>query len=230
METVRTYSQTVAKVHRNPGILSLVAEFRNNAQQQITKGKFLTPLFFIFVIGITKSYVFTGMSLRWEHFVNSFDSRHHQLPYVPGTTIDNAGGKHALYVREFASVVSVFQDRTDSLIDMYTEITSIVDQLATCPYTTEAFSELLGTIQKTIDKLNLEGYTNLDSWVAELDKSIEKVLVARLEVVIQRWCTEFNQDGDSANRNTGSLASRKKAIKDAKVRSISSSAYCLGSV
>lgn len=38
METVRTYSQTIAKVHKNPGIVALVAEFRNNAQQQITKG------------------------------------------------------------------------------------------------------------------------------------------------------------------------------------------------
>lgn len=38
METVRTYSQTIAKVQANPGIVALVAEFRNNAQQQITKG------------------------------------------------------------------------------------------------------------------------------------------------------------------------------------------------
>ena len=38
METVRTYSQTVVKVHKNPGIVALVAEFRNDAQLQITKG------------------------------------------------------------------------------------------------------------------------------------------------------------------------------------------------
>lgn len=38
METVRTYSQTITKVHSNPGIVPLVAEFRNNAQKQITKG------------------------------------------------------------------------------------------------------------------------------------------------------------------------------------------------
>lgn len=44
METVRTYSQTIAKVQANPGIAALVAEFRINAQQQITKGKFIRVL------------------------------------------------------------------------------------------------------------------------------------------------------------------------------------------
>jgi dynein heavy chain 1 len=160
------------------------------------------------------------MSVRWEHVVNSFDSRH-QLPYIPGASLEGHGGKHGVYVREFASVVSIFQDRTDSLIDMYTEITRTIDELETCAYTREAFSSLLGSIQKTIDKLNLEGYANLDSWVAELDAKIEAVLVQRLRAVIERWCVEFAKDGDVANRDTGSLASRNKAAKEAKVRSLS---------
>ena len=32
---------------------------------------------------------------------------------------------------------------------------------------------LFGAIQAAIDQLNLEGYANLDYWVAELDKKIE---------------------------------------------------------
>lgn len=157
------------------------------------------------------------MSVRWEHFVSSFDSRH-QLPYLPGGGLDGHGGKHGQYVQEFASVVSIFQDRTDSLIDVYTELTRTIDELATCPYTTMAFSDLLASIQKTIDNLNLEGYANLDSWVAELDKKIEAVLIERLRAVIERWCVEFIQDGNVANRDTGNVASRKKAAKEAKVR------------
>lgn len=39
METVRTYQQTVTRVQENPGITALVAEFHNNAQEQISKGK-----------------------------------------------------------------------------------------------------------------------------------------------------------------------------------------------
>lgn len=147
------------------------------------------------------------MAVRWEHFVNSFDTR----------TLDGAGGKHGLYFREFASVVSIFQDRTDTLIDMYSEVVRIVDELATCAYTSEAFSQRLVSIQKTIDNLNLEGYANLDAWVAALDAKIEVVLVGRLKTVIERWCAEFSKDGDVANRDTGSLASRHKAAQEAKV-------------
>ena len=154
------------------------------------------------------------MGVRWEHFVSSFDSR-----YLPGAGLESSGGKHGVYVQEFASIVSIFQDRTDSLIDVYTELTRTIDDLATCAYTPEAFSDLLTSIQKTVDRLNLEGYANLDSWVAELDKKIEAVLLERLRAVIDRWCAEFTQDGDAANRDTGNLASRKKAAEKAKVRS-----------
>lgn len=40
METVRTYSQTVAKINHNPGIVALIAESRNEVQEAITKGTF----------------------------------------------------------------------------------------------------------------------------------------------------------------------------------------------
>lgn len=154
------------------------------------------------------------MNVRWEHFVNSFDTRS-QMPYG---NLEGHGGKHGLYVREFASVVSIFQDRTDTLIDMHTEITKIIDELATCPYTSTAFAERLASVQKTIDNLNLEGYANLDSWVAELDSKIEVVLIGRLKAVIDRWCLEFTKDSDVSNRDSGTLASRKKAAQEAKVR------------
>jgi hypothetical protein len=50
-----------------------------------------------------------------------------------------------------------------------------------------------------IDRLNLEGYANLDYWVAELDKRIETILLQRLTHIIQVWCAEFDRvdDGDT---------------------------------
>lgn len=55
------------------------------------------------------------------------------------------------------------------------------------------------TFPVQIDKLNLEGYANLENWVAELDKRIEKILLQRLRSIIQVWCAEFdrNEDGES---------------------------------
>lgn len=54
-----------------------------------------------------------------------------------------------------------------------------------------------------IDKLNLEGYANLENWVAELDKRIESILLQRLVSTIQVWCAEFdrNEDGESKREN-----------------------------
>jgi hypothetical protein len=42
------------------------------------------------------------------------------------------------------------QDKTNNVIDLYKEITRAVEDLATCPYTPEAFSDLLGKIQAAV--------------------------------------------------------------------------------
>ncbi|EIN13215.1 dynein heavy chain protein 2 [Punctularia strigosozonata HHB-11173 SS5] len=171
METVRTYGQTLDLVEKNQGIEWLVAEYRNEAQRMISR----------------------GMSIRWDYFVNQYDTAR----YVPSA--DGRDNRHIQFVREFASVVSVLQDKTNNVIDLYKEITRAVEDLAACPYTPEAFSDLLGKIQAAIDRLNLEGYANLDQWVAELDKRIEGILLQRLTHIIQVWCSEFDRtdDGDS---------------------------------
>ena len=51
-----------------------------------------------------------------------------------------------------------------------------------------------------IERLNLEGYANLEHWVAELDKRIEGILIQRLTHAIQVWCAEFDRVDDSDTR------------------------------
>ncbi|KAF8870591.1 cytoplasmic dynein heavy chain 1 [Gymnopilus junonius] len=182
METVRTYGQTLDLVESNKGIEWLVAEYRNESQRMINK----------------------GMNIRWDYFVNQYDTSR----YVPSS--DGRDNRHIQFVREFASVVSVLQDKTNNVIDLYKDILRAVEDLATCSYTTEAFSELLGKIQAAIDRLNLEGYANLDYWVAELDKRIEGILLQRLTHIIQVWCSEFDRtdDGDVLRRDLPPIRDR----------------------
>ncbi|EFI28556.1 cytoplasmic dynein heavy chain 1 [Coprinopsis cinerea okayama7 len=165
METVRTYGQTLDLVEKNKGIEWLVAEYRNESQRMISK----------------------GMNIRWDYFINQYDTSR----YVSSS--DGRDNRHIQFVREFASVVSVLQDKTNNVIDLYKDILRAVEDLATCSYTTEAFSELLNRIQAAIDRLNLEGYANLEHWVAELDKRIEGILLQRLTQIIQVWCSEFDR-------------------------------------
>jgi dynein heavy chain 1 len=72
--------------------------------------------------------------------------------------------------------------------------------------------------------LNLEGYANLEHWVAELDKRIEGILLQRLVHIIKVWCAEFDRsdDGDTRReapvRDTFSKRRGDKRLKEEKVR------------
>ena len=43
-----------------------------------------------------------------------------------------------------------WQDKTNNVIDLYKDILRAVDDLATCSYTTDAFTELLSRIQAAV--------------------------------------------------------------------------------
>lgn len=74
-----------------------------------------------------------------------------------------------------------------------------------------------------IDRLNLDGYANLEHWVAELDQKIEAILLQRLTHIIQVWCTEFDRSEDFDGRREP-LATRDtkrrtdKRLKEDRVR------------
>jgi hypothetical protein len=44
----------------------------------------------------------------------------------------------------------VVQDKTNSVIDLYKDILRAVEDLATCSFTTEAFSDLLSGVQTAV--------------------------------------------------------------------------------
>lgn len=50
--------------------------------------------------------------------------------------------------------------------------------------------EKLKSIQKIINEFEINDFSNLNSWVDELDERIQVILTARLEKVIKSWITE----------------------------------------
>ncbi|KAK8843995.1 hypothetical protein IAR55_006788 [Kwoniella newhampshirensis] len=181
MESVRTYTQTLDLIEYNPDIAVLLASYRSHAQQMIEK----------------------GMKMEWDHLVNAYDGQR----YMPGATADGRDHRHVVFVREFASVVSVFQEKANALIEISTEITRIVDELSTCEFSANLFSGLLSQIQKTVDHLNLENYSNLDAWVSTLNERIDKVFNERLVCAIEEWCEEFNKEEGTLPNGDGPIAS-----------------------
>lgn len=122
MESVRMYTQTLDLIDQNPDIAILLASYRNHAQQMIGR----------------------GINMQWDHLVNAYDTHR----FLPGS--DSRESRHFVYVREFASVVSLLQDKSAALIDISKDISRIVEELGTCDYRAEAFSALLGQVQKTV--------------------------------------------------------------------------------
>ena len=101
METVRTYGQTLDLVENNKGIEWLVAEYRNEAQRMVTRGKLFRVQFAREGRGGSSGDL--GMNIRWDHFVSQYDAAR----YV--SSADGRDNRHIQFVREFASVVSVLQ-------------------------------------------------------------------------------------------------------------------------
>jgi dynein heavy chain 1 len=42
------------------------------------------------------------------------------------------------------------QDKSNSLVNSYKEISRIIEELSTCAYTYDAFAELIGKVQATV--------------------------------------------------------------------------------
>ncbi|KAE8214295.1 hypothetical protein CF327_g2298 [Tilletia walkeri] len=196
METVRTYTQTCALLKENQDIACLVAQVQQDAHN------LLQP----------------AMAYRWEELIIGYD-----VPtggYLPGSGRSfSRENDRVVFVRQLASAVSLFQDRVADLIVMQKDMYKIVDELSSCPYTVDAFSTRLQKIQQTIDRLHLEGYPNLEGWVADLDAQIENVFLERLRQVSLSWTTEFIK-GEMADgrentplRDVTNLRGKRKGAK-----------------
>lgn len=82
-------------------------------------------------------------------------------------------------------------------------------------------------MQSAIDRLNLEGYANLEQWVAELDRRIEGFLLQRLQQIVAVWCEQFDRaatdDGDTGRPALRDITNKrrgadKRGAKEEKVR------------
>ena len=135
-----------------------------------------------------QAWTYTG-TIR-DYFVNQYDAAR----YV--TSADGRDNRHIQFVREFASVVSILQDKTNSVIDLYKDILRAVEDFATCPLPVKCSRNCW--LRYRLLWVG-RGIANLEHWVAELNKGIEGVLLRRLVQIIKVRCAEFDcaYDGDT---------------------------------
>ncbi|KAJ3389103.1 hypothetical protein HDU92_001163 [Lobulomyces angularis] len=179
IETVKTYSQTTLNVRKNSVIAPLIAGYHKDVQTLISK----------------------GIKLRWDYFVNTYEARSFGINVESNVASET---RNVTFVKEFSVAVSIFQDKVNSVLSIYDEINLAVEELKNCPFAKEKFKEIIDKIQGYVDKLNLESYSNLESWSTQLDSRVEAVLISRLQIAIKAWTSEFllTQDPDQLFMST----------------------------
>ncbi|KAI9105868.1 dynein heavy chain [Phlyctochytrium arcticum] len=185
-ETVRTYTHTVNLLESHENVIPLVAAYRRDVQ----------------------SYISRGIQLRWDYFVNTFDSRPLMQSYSDGRE-----NRHVAFVRDFAAVVAIFQDKVTSAIASGEEIEEMTAQLKKCPFSHAEFSDRLAAVQKLIDRLNLENYANLSIWTRRLSAKLEDVLVGRLRHAVNTWTWEFLREDSSETQTANNITKRRQSIQ-----------------
>lgn len=182
METVRTFLQTNKVIMEMSDVSILLSGYQNDVHALIIK----------------------GVPLKWESFVHSYDLHLRQVQYngmpnggtmeVPNPSLAGRESRHVQFVRDFASAVSVLQDKASTLAKLNEDTEKALKDLQACPYEATVFRHKLHQIQDAVDKLNLGSYVNLGHWVEELNGKVEAILLMRLNDAIQLWIQEFNSE------------------------------------
>ncbi|KAF4126868.1 dynein heavy chain 1, cytosolic [Geosmithia morbida] len=188
MESVRTLAQTVRQVSAMGEEAVLLHGYRNDVYKLVVE----------------------GVPLRWESFINShelfYTDQRQARPLLSGATdfglAKNTESKHGMFIRGFASAVSVLQSKTVSLGYIYATVEQALRDLGTCPYEVAAFRSHLDTVQAAVDQLNLERYANLDFWVGGLNERIQEVLLGRLQSAISAWISAFEDSSSSSSSSS----------------------------
>ena len=195
MESARSLAQTNRIIDALPSVSILLSRYQKD----------------------TQALIVTGIGLKWESFVHSYDLHVKHAPMLAGGSASRSvsGGrsesKHMQFVRDFAMSASVLQAKASTLQDTHGTILKAISELQICPYEASQFSDRLETIQTAVDQLNLEDYANLAHWVSEVNHTIEQILLERLRKAIRVWESTFARAG--TEKNTSSSLERQESIE-----------------
>ncbi|KAL6068809.1 putative dyneins heavy chain [Balamuthia mandrillaris] len=180
-----------------PFAVSLKEAIRTYTQTSAKIGPEIAPLISAYKLDV-QHHISEGFHIKWETL-----------------------SKVDPYVRRLSDSVLTFKDKVDELLVKYSEIQTALNTLALCALEKDTLSQVMENIQKVVDYLNLASYSNLESWVRELDKQIEKILLQRLEEAFQAWISTFGQDDEvvesqhsistASSYRSSAMARRKRA-------------------
>jgi dynein heavy chain 1 len=177
METVRIFTQTVRSIADIKEVAPLLHGYQNEAEALIRK----------------------GIALKWESFVNVYEVVTRATFSGPAAAPvgKRSESMHVKFVQDFASAVSTLQTKTSTLAGIHATVQTTLRELETCPYVFREFEQKLLSVQKAVDQLSLENYSNLQWWVDQMNSRLDEILMARLRSAIRDWLEVFESaDGE----------------------------------
>ena len=170
MESLNTLAQTNLTIEGMNDITILLSGYRNEVQSHIGKG---TPL-------------------RWDTFVLTYDTllRHHAEERPGRSSSDRL---HVKFVHSLGHAITALQSKVSTLLAVQGSVDAAMRELQTCPFAHNAFRTHLETIQRAVDQLNLESYSNISFWVSKMNEKIVDILYNRLQQALAHWKEDFEQ-------------------------------------
>lgn len=164
--------------HLYPFAISLKASVKTYSQtlDKLNENPIIVPLVAKYHSAVQKK-IEVGVTMRWESY------------------------KLEEMTRQLAEAVFELQDKVDDAMSYYDDLDKLVKKLETCPLQRDTLSELLDKIQKLVDDLNLRSYSNLETWVERLDRTVKEKLTSRLSTALRLWLVvlvDYGKEKDSS--------------------------------
>eukprot|EP01117_Protostelium_nocturnum_P006264 TRINITY_DN2259_c0_g1_i6.p1 TRINITY_DN2259_c0_g1~~TRINITY_DN2259_c0_g1_i6.p1 ORF type:complete len:4259 (-),score=1954.67 TRINITY_DN2259_c0_g1_i6:110-12886(-) len=122
------------------------------------------------------------------------------------------------FVKKLTDSVTILRDKVEDLVSKIENIEADVNSLKEAPLKESAFVEILKRVQIAIDELNLGNYSNLSSWVENLDYRVEDILLNRLKELVEGWVGIFESNEDSESSRGRGRRVQQSSTFDGKVQ------------
>lgn len=129
-----------------------------------------------------------GLSFQWDSFIHFYD-----VQPTSDKTEMSIESKYVKFVHKLEESVKVLELKSQKVNEIYTTISESVSNLSTCRYDSDSFQSHLIQIQEQVDRLNLEGYVNVDEFVNTINTEIQQILVERTKTIINKWILTFEK-------------------------------------
>ncbi|EPX73119.1 dynein heavy chain Dhc1 [Schizosaccharomyces octosporus yFS286] len=160
--STKLYNQSAKVVETSAAQKYLLAEVENKIQCHISENLFLT----------------------WEDFLND-QTRQSEKGFGNNTT--DIFGPHA-FIYQLNSLINIYCTKYESVMRTCSEIDSKLIKLENDDYVYEGFLGLLKEIQVIVDRLYVDGYSNLHKVVVIINERIHNILVTKLKRIFENLC------------------------------------------